>query len=433
MSRLSTIHLALTILPFGSLVLTSPARPTPSSDAIPFSPGFDIHAVLSLATSLPSHSWEYGTASEALLELFDASHAVYGAQPFPVPTLSPQNSPSLAYAKEKIVIGVPPNGLSDGDGAVGDPASLGVSAVLLGKTDETFAQAAKAEAQWVLEQAPRWWNGAISHRVQYAELWADFVYMAPPFLAYYGVATNNASVLHTAVEQCLLYRQILIANTTVSSASPPTTHPTPAYGLWTHILGPVNFDPGLWSTGNAWAAAGTMRVLATLVKAPSSLFKSEGSSTLASTTWKIQATASLVHSIREILDGAIRAPADGGLLRNYLDDTTWFGETSGSALLASVAYRLATLSSSRFSLLGSASLSKAEVQDYVAWAERIRATFGTDSHITTNGTATPAVNPLGWGDRAPYTAGSPEGQNFVVLMYAAWRDCVRAGVMGCKV
>jgi hypothetical protein len=138
---------------------------------IPYNPGFNVSAVLALATSLPSHSWEYGTASEALLELFDPSLAVYGSHPFPIPTVAPQNSPSLTYAQQKIVIAAPPNGLSDGDGAVGDPASLGVSAVLLGKTDPSFAQAAEAEAEYIVGQAPRWYNGAISHRVAYPELW----------------------------------------------------------------------------------------------------------------------------------------------------------------------------------------------------------------------------------------------------------------------
>ncbi|KAF9554667.1 hypothetical protein CPC08DRAFT_744441 [Agrocybe pediades] len=420
--------------------LTLNSEASSKSDATSLNPGFDILSVLQLAVSLPSHSWEFGTASEALLELFDAPFSVYGTQPFPIPTLDPQDSPSLSYAQQKIVIDTPPNGLSDGDGAVGDPASLGVSAMLLGQTDPTFLQAATAELEYVVGQAPRWSNGAISHRAQYAELWADFIYMAPPFLAYYGAGTNNASVLFEAVNQCLLYRDILIANTTSDPTmpiSPPTTHSSDASGLWTHIMGPVNDDPGIWSTGNAWAAAGTMRVLATLIKAPGFLFTSHGSDTnqalingRLTNAWKRNAISSLVGVITDILDGAMRVQADpeqDGLLRNYLDDATWFGETSGSTLLASVAYRLATLSSSSFPPL----LSRASQQKYIAFAEGIRRALGED-HITSNGTATPAVNPLGWGDRNPYTAGSPEGQNFVILMYAAWRDCVRAGVNGCR-
>ena len=251
--------------------------------------------------------------------------------------------------------------------------------------------------------------------------------MAPPFLAYYGVATNNASLLEEAVNQCLLYREILQANTTASMASPPTTHPLLASGLWTHILGPVNNDPGIWSTGNAWAAAGMMRVLATLVKAPAHLFQDGHHDT---TSLK-HATANLVNAICEILDGSMRVQPDGGLLRNYLDDPTWFGETSGSALLASVAYRLVTLSSAS-SLLGASKLSKPDQQKYLNWAEDIRKTFGSDGRITSDGIATPAVNPLESCDREELTKGSPEGQNFVILMYAAWRDCVKAQVKGCK-
>ncbi|KAF8157098.1 hypothetical protein B0H34DRAFT_859672 [Crassisporium funariophilum] len=419
---LQQLLLVISILPSYLSFELATRPPKPSNSAVPFLPGFDINAVIALAASLPSHSWEFGTASEALLELYDAPHAVFGSNPFPVPTILPADSPALKYAQEKIVIGQGPNGLSNGDGAVGDPASLGVSAVLLGMSSKDYASAAKEEVDYILGEAPRWWNGAISHRVQYAELWADFVYMVPPFLAYYGAATNNASVLSASVDQCRLYRQILRANTTGV-----------AVGLWEHIIGPQNADPGIWSTGNAWAAAGMTRVLATVIKAPSSLFTKKASPTQLSNAWKTQAVSDLTMAIREILDAAMRVPTDGGLLRNYLNDPTWFGETSGTALLASVAYRIGVLAPS----LG---LSGSDAATYIQWAEGIRRVFGQDRgdksakavHITSNGTATPAINPLGWGDRQPWTAGSPEGQNFVVLMYAAWRDCVHANVHGCN-
>lgn len=88
-----------------------------------------------------------------------------------MPVLDASSIPGLKYAKEKIVLGTGANGLADGDGAVGDPASLGVAAVLLGKTDSKFADATRSEVEYVMNQAPRWENGAISHRVDYAELW----------------------------------------------------------------------------------------------------------------------------------------------------------------------------------------------------------------------------------------------------------------------
>ena len=172
----------------------------------------------------------------------------------------------------------------------------------------------------------------------------------------------------------------------ISSAPPSHSPPCCIRTLDSH---PRN-DPGIWSTGNAWAAAGMMRILATLVKAPSSLFDAGHHGTI-SIAWKIHATAAdLVNTIREILDASIRVPADGGLLRNYLDDPSWFGETSGSALLVSVAYRLATLSSTS-SLLEESNLSTSDHQKYIQWAEQIRKTFGRDGHIT-RGIATPAIN-----------------------------------------
>ena len=235
---------------------------------------------------------------------------------------------------------------------------------------------------------------------------ADFVYMAPPFLAYYAADANNYALLNNTVYQCYYYRQVLQAK---------ISKDIPYKGVWEHIIGPQSRDVGLWSTGNGWAAAGMTRVLATVQKAvlPSYL---EG--------WRHNAVGSLTLWIKEILDGAMGAPRAQQLLRNYLNDTRdghGFGETSGSSLIASVAYRMAVIDPQVFGTR------------YVAFADNIRGVLGGvdasgNPHITSRGTATPAVNPLDWQDTTPWTAGSPEGNNFVVLMYAAWRDCVLANI-----
>ncbi|KAI3615445.1 hypothetical protein WG66_011933 [Moniliophthora roreri] len=359
----------------------------------PFNPGFDIRAVTALAESLPSHSWEFGTAAEASLELYNASLSVFSPCNHDSDPVSPIKAPittvrALRYADEKIVIGSGANALSDGDGAVGDPASLGVSALLLGQTIPKYADAAREQLDFVVNEAPRWSNGAISHRVEEPELWADFIYMAPPFIAYYGLDKSDASLIKEAVEQCKLYREVLLSQ-----------YPK----LWKHIVGNIHPDAGIWSTGNAWAAAGMTRVLATVLRAPSSLVSSSQKR-----TW----TDELTSMIKEIIDGALISPDDNGLLRNYLDDTTWFGEISGSSLIAAVVYRMAVLQPKVFGY-----------HPYLEWADATRETLG-EGHVTSEGIARPAVNPLGWGDREPFVTGSPEGQNFVVLMYAAWRDCV---------
>ncbi|KAJ7162598.1 hypothetical protein C8R43DRAFT_1086475 [Mycena crocata] len=359
-----------------------------TANPFPFSPGFDIALVASVAKELPTHSWEFGTTSQALLELYDPHLSVFGSTPFPVQTIHVECVESLEYAASKIVIGTGPNGLSDGDGAVGDPASLGVSAVLLGKTNTTYDDAVTEEIDYITHSAPRWSNGAISHRTDVAELWADFIYMAPPFLAYAAADRRDLDLLRESYVQCGLYREILQEDD----------------GVWEHIIGPQHQDTGLWSTGNAWAAAGMARVLATLMKAlvPPSV------------NWRIDAIADLTRWIQEILDSAMGFSKDDGLLRNYLNDRAGdghgFGEISGSSMLAAVAYRMVVLRPFEFG------------PKYISWADGIRMTMAL--HISSSGIVTPAVNPLDWSDITPFTTGSPEGNNFVVLMYAAWRDCV---------
>lgn len=233
---------------------------------------------------------------------------------------------------------------------------------------------------------PRWPNGAISHREDYPELWADFVYMVPPALAYWAIQDANQTLLHVAVKQCLLYRNALVV-----------PHDTDAAGLWHHIIGPQNEDLGIWSTGNAWAAAGMARVLATARK-------SRWARALASDL------NSLTAAIRGILDAAIaldNAEPQEPLLRNYLNDTSWFGELSGTTLLVATTYRMAKLDPRAFG------------DRYVTWANRKREEVV--KRINEDGLLSPVINPLNWNDRTPGKA-SPEAQSFAVLMFAAYRD-----------
>ena len=81
---------------------------------------------------------------------------------------------------------------------------------------------------------------------------SDFVYMAPPFIAYFGAHDQGpaeTSLLQAAYDQCRLYRQYLQDNSTK---------------LWKHIQLGSPQDNNLWATGNGWAAAGMLRVLQTL-------------------------------------------------------------------------------------------------------------------------------------------------------------------------
>lgn len=89
--------------------------------------------------------------------------------------------------------------------------------------------------------------------------------------------------------------------------------------------------------------------------------------------------------VKDILDAVIRvdkAEPDEPLLRNYLNDTTWFGELSGTSLLAATAYRAVELDSETFG------------QEYVHWADEKR--VAVEARIDTEtGILAPVVNPLG--------------------------------------
>jgi rhamnogalacturonyl hydrolase YesR len=232
---------------------------------------------------------------------------------------------------------------------------------------------------------------------------ADFMYMVPPFLAFYAADQSNETLLLESVHQCGYYREVLQSNTTASYK-----------GAWEHIIGPDSQDLGIWSTGNAWAAGGMTRVLATVMRAP----------VAQNASWTEGAISNLTTWIKEIVDGAMGSSLDAGLLRNYFDDMDpaahGFGEISGSSMLAAVVYRMAALRPDVWN------------DSYISWADGIRKVLGGNDaagnpHVTADGIVTPAVNPLAWLDTTPHTTGSPEGQAFVTLMYAAWRDCVLVG------
>ncbi|MCJ1398883.1 hypothetical protein MMC11_002084 [Xylographa trunciseda] len=367
---------------------------TPHSASNP-DPGFDIQKVLDKGLELAAHSWEWGTAAEALLEFHNPELSVFGADPFPgdqLPKVDVEKVLSLVYARK--FISTEGEGLCEGDGSTSDPSSLGPSALLL-----SYLPACRRQVRALLQHTPRLPSGAISHRATTPELWADFVYMAPPFLAHHAVATAEPSLLHEAIQQCLLYRDALQR----------TSPGTPFHGLWAHILapdaGPEDQDPALWLTGNAWAAMGMARVLAVLRKwGPSRTW----------TTWQ----AALEDSIVAILQGAVKAqtgagfpPAEprAGLLRNYLDKEAASGDAAGTALLAAAVYRMAVLAPER---VGREMVERAD-----AWREAVSGCVRSE-----DGLVVPVANIVVWQERDVFWRGSSEGQSFVVMMVAAWRD-----------
>lgn len=367
---------------------------TPELCRSTFNYTFRVNAARTQIERLSTHSWEYGTGVEAMLELLDPERTVFTSDPFPadkiqkLPLKRPQG---ILWMQRHIRTKGEPTLYAD-DYSVSDPASMGVAALLLGQRDSKSFQAAMKQKDYLINDAKKYSNGAISHRVEVAELWSDAISMVPPFLAFYAVAANDLDLMKEAVKQCKLYREVLM----VDSGSKK--------GLWKHIVGPSEMaDEGAWSTGNAWAAYGMVRVRATI------------SGWRPSNETMSQELQHLDQWIGEILDGAIRTDDDeSGLLRNYLGDNDWFGETSGTALLAAAAYRMAVLNPATFGQ-----------PKYVDWAHQKRQ--AVLERVDENGFAYPAVNPLKHASREPIRE-SPEGESFLLMLGSAWRDCVCAGV-----
>ncbi|KFY50276.1 hypothetical protein V495_00320 [Pseudogymnoascus sp. VKM F-4514 (FW-929)] len=326
----------------------------------------NVTAVVNVMIANAKSSWEFGTISEALLELNNPNLSVFGSAAF---TPAPADIASLVYAKKHITLH---EGLLINDASSNsDPASLGVAAAMLGITTAGYSTAAENQANTLLYHTPKALSGAISHRSQSIALWSDFVYMAPPFLAYYAILSQNASMLDIAVQQIQLYRDALKANT----------------GGWSHISASSHPDSGLWSTGNGWAAMGIARTLASVQSSPFDV------------AIKSSQAALLKENVKEIIDAAMASPrGSSGLLHNYHQDATSIVEASGTALLAATTYRLAVIDPVMFG------------EVYVNWANSCLAAIS--AHVNVAGIVAPAVNPYDYRSQVPYTRGSPEGQAF---------------------
>ncbi|XP_006457009.1 hypothetical protein AGABI2DRAFT_212258 [Agaricus bisporus var. bisporus H97] len=372
-------------------------------------------------------SWEIGTRTQTILELNATRYSVFSNNNLPPPPSSPPDDlssalePFFSIAKD-VVANRPVQNISGPrpllpDGSAGDPASIGMCVLLANWTGVDrgsgldYAGAAKDELDWLLSVIPRTDDGAISHREKELQLWSDSVYMVPPFLAYYGIISNNQTLLMEAYNQIKLYRNYL--------------RDSDAQNRWKHVVLGSGTDEKHWTTGNGWAAAGMLRVLATI---RNSLFAQK---------MKDQ-QGDLTDWIEEIHDGMYAVlDTTANLWTNYpdvpADSPGNFYDTSGSALLAATVFRAAVMLN-QFT--------------HVPAAEKIRQTlfspsggppsstttsstsptaFPNYSHLTPEGWLTPVVNPYSFPHEGSM---SPESEAFAIQLHSAWRDWVADGARG---
>lgn len=333
-------------------------------------------------------SWEIGTLAEALTEFSWPALSVYAPVTAPIyPLNSTYNASDVMSIAQRTVATKPADITALMlDGASGDPASIGVAVILANRTrsdpsDWSYAIAAEDQLHFLLNDVPRSDSGAISHRDDDVQLWADFVYMGPPFLAYWGLVVHDKSLLIQAHDQCRLYREAL----------------QDEGGLWKHIIyGPWQ-DLTHWGTGNGWAASGMMRVLATLNQ--SSTFGED----------LLPQQANLTQWVGEIITASWSFQQKDGTLLNTIDaaPSDSFRDLSSTALIAATTYRWAAHTGNTTHIPNA----NAAMQAVIA---------GVDS----KGWMNPVVDPYSFDKVLDVntTPGSPEGQSFVLLLTAAWRD-----------
>ncbi|GAA5861638.1 hypothetical protein JCM1840_005216 [Sporobolomyces johnsonii] len=328
--------------------------------------------------------WVAGTEIEALLEVDYPELSVFGASTVPPPTggtvPTETNQIIAAWNAQR-----PSNATQFYEAAGGspcDPASLGVGWMLAVATSKISSRlVVDQEIDYLMEQVVRLGaDGPMSMRPidEPISLWSDFVYMVPPFLAYYGVVNDNETIIQEAIHQIEQYRAYLFDNTT---------------GLWQHTVMGWVVDPGLWATGNGWAAAGILRVAATIKK---SVYWSKYSAQV----------KQLASYSSEIVDGAFARVSSDNLLPNYMNEASnaTFSDAAGSALISSVAYRLAQLGFEQSA-------------HNLETAGKIRAAVYAGINTTT-GWVSPVVNPVGWTEQI---SASPESLAFVLLLDSAYK------------
>jgi len=336
-------------------------------------------------------SWELGTAAEALTEVYWPALSVFQQSAFPPPSRlnSTYNASDVLTIVANTISNKPADSLPliANQGSAADPASIGVAVLLANytrqdKKSDVFADAATGQLRHLLTQVPRSNTGAISHREDQAQLWADFVSMVPPFIAYYGAlqgGQDGRDLMQTAYDQCRLYRDALKDDS----------------GLWRHIALGNYQDNTHWATGNAWAAAGMLRVLQTFNHS-SQGHRFEGHQT------------NLTRWIGEITDAAwARQQKDGSIL-NVIDDPLSFADTASTALLASVTYRMATFNAT------------SAVSKPVLAADKALAFV--KANIDKDGWVQNAVDPIAFNVPLKEGEHSPESQAFVLMLHAAYRD-----------
>ncbi|WOO77175.1 uncharacterized protein LOC62_01G000761 [Vanrija pseudolonga] len=409
-----------------SSLVANPHTPAHTLPSLSYAPGVNDDLYIQLTRSLPgildnairitTHSWELGTLTEVLIEVYNPELSPFGFLPaawnatslpnlpLTVVNITAQQLASYDWSGAPgpsttnlvpLLSSSTPRPLVDGAGSLGDPASLGPAAwitanfadqvrVLNGSgvsglhSDAAYAWAVGNQLA-ALYNGPRADNGTISQRDSEFQLWSDMGYMIPPFLAYLGLTTNNATLLGDALTQWSLESSALL---------------DPSANLYRHVH---YWDTGFWLTGNGWMLSGLVRVLASIAKSPyAAQFKDQ--------------TDAAARTAANVFTALFNALDNSGLIATYVgatDGTAALTDSTGTTAVVGAFYRFLVLRPD----LATPLKSKADI-----------AFRGVVAKINSDNWLTAVVDPQGTNGFLRNDAAntrSPEGQSLLGALWAA--------------
>lgn len=246
-----------------------------------------IKLVQNALLGMQRYSWEQGVAMQAFLEMG-------------------KDDIVIAMAKEAAYRQTEEGRLADmGDfGAITDPLANGegVEYAYRISKDEALKIACIKSRNWAIEKAPRNSDGIVYHTRDASQIWADSMYMLPPYLASIGEYKE-------AVKQMKGYFQILFHE---------------GVSLLSHMWDDekkIFIREAFWGVGNGWALAGLSRVIDLLPEEMSS------------------EREELIQMAKRLIAGVLPYIREDDLFHDVVDDKTTFIETNLSQMLSYTLYR----------------------------------------------------------------------------------------------
>lgn len=231
--------------------------------------------------------WEQGVAMQALMELGETESVVLMA-----------DEAVLRQSSDGRL------GMTGGETTVTDPASNGPGVLYAYKItgNEKFKTAADAMYRYLKETAPKTTNGILRHFTSRTQVWSDSMFMAPPFLAFYGDYDE-------AIRQVEGYLGYLQDEKTKL--------------MWHQYDDEKDTYPRkeFWGGGNGWSAAGMAQIIDVLPKEK-----------------QVERTK-LIGYTKDLLDGCIAHMRPDGLFHDVIDKPESFVETNLSQMLAYTIYK----------------------------------------------------------------------------------------------